>query len=211
MANTGQRMASVPAGGDDRRAADAARARELVEIADDLAADPILTSGEWPDGQAVDTFLEDDRFERILGLYCRAMRLDPLEPAYPWNLASVMSRLGFDDLAVVYLGRAITVARAVGDEEWSDAAAHLAWADAALRAGQDLIAAVALAAAAQSARPGWTTTAALDRMQAELSARQSTAGSLVADVMGALQQLYGRPLDTSGGGGGGGGGRAAGT
>lgn len=158
-------------------------------MADHLAAVPALTSPEWPDDDAIAALLQSDLFERILGLYCRAMRLDPLEPSYPWNLASLMSRLGFHDLAVAYLGRAVAVARAVGDTEWSDAASHLAWADAALRAGQDAVAAVALAGAAQQARPGSGTAATLARLRAQLEDRQSGSTSPVAGLIAALQQL----------------------
>jgi len=40
-------------------------------------------------------------------LYSRAMRLDPDEAAYPWNLASVLNRLGLNDLSLGFMMRAI--------------------------------------------------------------------------------------------------------
>ncbi len=80
-------------------------------------------------------FLRSGDLQRILTLYEQAMGMDPEEPAYPWNLASGLDRLGLHDLALVYIQRAIRVAADVGDDEWSDGHAHLAWADIALNAG----------------------------------------------------------------------------
>jgi tetratricopeptide (TPR) repeat protein len=80
----------------------------------------------------------------VLSLYDKAMDSDPAEPAYPWNLASSLDRLGVSDLAVAYMRRAIRVAEETGDEEWSGADAYLALADIALRAGDSEIAALAI-------------------------------------------------------------------
>jgi hypothetical protein len=54
------------------------------------------------------------------------MELDPEEPAFPWNLASSLSRLGLNALALAYIEEAIRVASETGDSEWADAYAHLA-------------------------------------------------------------------------------------
>lgn len=185
MSSTEQRTGRVPEVVDDRISDGAGRAAEMVEAADALAP-PELWSADWPDDSAVTAFLQTDRFERILGLYCRAIRLDPAEPAYPWNLASLMGRLGFDDLAVAYLGRAIAVAVEVGDQQWSDAAAHLAWADAALRAGQHSIAAVALAGARRSS-PTPATLRTLERLTTDLDKSYPGASAHAADLVDALE------------------------
>jgi tetratricopeptide (TPR) repeat protein len=91
-----------------RAAADSpiAEAVELVNEADRLVFD-ILKPGRWPQRRTVERFLGDDRLERVLLLYLRAMRLDPDEAAYPWNLASVLNRLGLNDLSLGFMTRAI--------------------------------------------------------------------------------------------------------
>ncbi|MEX1265079.1 MAG: hypothetical protein WEE66_14295 [Actinomycetota bacterium] len=80
-------------------------------------------------------------------LYLQAMRLEPQEPSYPWNLASSMGRLGQHHLALAFIEQAITMAHATGDEEWSDTYAHIAWADVAMRAEQWMVTLIALATA----------------------------------------------------------------
>ena len=74
---------------DAARAAEAEPARERAAVADSLADDAdeligqVLAPGRWPTRLTVDRFLVDDRLERVLALYARAMRLDPDEPATP--------------------------------------------------------------------------------------------------------------------------------
>ena len=65
---------------------------------------------------------------------------DASEPAYPWNLASSLDRLGLPDLALVFIRRAIRVAEEADDRDWCGADVHLAWADVALRAGEPEVA-----------------------------------------------------------------------
>jgi hypothetical protein len=74
-------------------------AGRLIDDADALV-DEVLSTGRWPQEKTVDRFLKGDCLERVLSLYERAMRLDPGEPAYPWNLASTLDRLGLSNLAL---------------------------------------------------------------------------------------------------------------
>jgi len=110
-------------------------AAELVATADVLVGEG-LRPGRWPQARTVERFLSDDRLERVIGLYERAMRLDPAEPSYPWNLAATLNRLGLNDLALGYMTRALSVAEEVGDEEWCDADSYLALAELELDAGE---------------------------------------------------------------------------
>ena len=144
MASTGKPKAIVHADAPEPSAEDAAA--ELVREADRLVFD-VLRPGRWPQRRTVERFLVGDRLERVLALYREAMELDPAEPAYPWNLASVLNRLGLHELALSFIERAIRVAQDVGDREWADANAHLAWAEIALNAQQYDVALVALARA----------------------------------------------------------------
>jgi hypothetical protein len=121
-----------------------AEAARLVGEADQLLA-MVLPPGCWPDATTVDRFLREEKLDRVLSLYGRAMRLDPSEPAYPWNLASAMSRLGLNDLALGFMARAIHLAAASGDSEWSGADAHLALAEVAVGAHEPDLALMALA------------------------------------------------------------------
>jgi thioredoxin-like negative regulator of GroEL len=73
------------------------------------------------------------------------MRLDPTEPAYPWNLGSAMNRLGLNDLALGFLTRAIHLAEQRGEREWSGPDAQLALAEVAIDAGEYDLALTALA------------------------------------------------------------------
>jgi len=128
------------------RAANGTSAQLAVRLVDD--ADEILgrylKPGQWPTTRAIRAFREDGDLESVLALYEQAMDRDPAEVAYPWNLASSLDRLGVSDLAVAYMRRAIRVARETGEEDWSDADAHLALADIALRAEDAEIAALAI-------------------------------------------------------------------
>jgi len=134
--------------GATRRTSAAARrqAAGLVEEADRIVTE-VVAPGRWPQRGTVERFLDGDRLPRVLALYTTAMELDPDEPAYPWNLASTLNRLGLNELALAHVERAIRTASAVGDEEWSGAGAHLAWAEIAEQAGQHDVALVALARA----------------------------------------------------------------
>lgn len=132
----------------------AARAEQLVGEADELLADA-LTSGQWPDVKTVDRFLSEGKLDRVLALYGQAIRLDSKEPAYPWNLASALNRLGVNDLALGFIARAIHLAEANGESEWSGADAQLALAEVAIDAGEYDLALTALAhAGADDAKNG---------------------------------------------------------
>ena len=144
MASTGK--PKVAAGAGAPSASVEARAAELVRKADELVY-AVLRPGRWPRRRTVERFLEGDRLERVLALYREAMVLDASEPAYPWNLASTLNRVGLHELALAFVERAIRVAQDVGDDEWADANAHLAWAEIALNARQYDVALVALARA----------------------------------------------------------------
>lgn len=120
-------------------------------------------------------------------MYSRAMRLDPDEPAYPWNLAGILSRLGLNDLALSHIERAIAVATRTGDDEWAGAGSCLAWAETALRAGQEEVALVALARAAKLAKPGSTAESAVKRMVRELARQggdKQPGAALASDLLG---------------------------
>lgn len=113
----------------------AARAEQLVGEADELLVDG-FGPGEWPETQAIERFLSEGKLDRVLALYGQAMRLDPTEPAYPWNLGSAMNRLGLNDLALGFLTRAIHLAGQRGESEWSGPDAQLALAEVAIDAGE---------------------------------------------------------------------------
>jgi len=123
-----------------------AEAAELVGKADELIAE-VLKPGRWPQTRTVERFFKGDRLEQVLSLYGRAMRLDPREAAYPWNLASMLNRLGLNDLALGFMARAIHVAEQAGDEEWSGADAYIAMAEIAIDAEEPDIALTVLARA----------------------------------------------------------------
>lgn len=122
----------------------AAKAEALVGEADELLAD-VLAPGHWPEAKAAERFLSEGKLDRVLALYGQAMRLDPSEPAYPWNLASAMNRLGLNDLALGFMTRAIHLAAAKGEREWSGPDAQLALAEVAIDAGEYDLALTALA------------------------------------------------------------------
>ena len=122
----------------------AAEAENLVGAADELLAEA-LAPGSWPEAEVAERFLTEGKLDRVLALYGQAMRLDPSEPAYPWNLASAINRLGLNDLAIGFMTRAIHLAAAAGESEWSGPDAQLALAEVALDAGEADIALTALA------------------------------------------------------------------
>lgn len=93
----------------------------------------------------MERFLEGNRLEKVLALYSTAMELDPKEPSYPWNLASTLGRLGLNDLALVFIERALRVGREVDPDEWDTAGNYLAWADTAVAAGQYDVALIPIA------------------------------------------------------------------
>ncbi len=111
------------------------QAAQLVDQAEQFI-DEVLGPGQWAEPEMVDRFLSEGPLERALGLYLRAIRLDPLEPAYLWNLASTLSRLGMNEVAFALIARAIRVAEQTGQKEWTGVGEHLALAEAALDAGQ---------------------------------------------------------------------------
>lgn len=106
-----------------------------------------MGAGELPAPEAGDRFLAEGGFARLLALYGEAMRLDPDEPAYPWNFGAALRRLGMSDLALVFISRAVEVSRRTGDDEWLGPAANMAVAEAALDADQPEVALLALARA----------------------------------------------------------------
>jgi tetratricopeptide (TPR) repeat protein len=122
----------------------AAKAEALVGEADELLADA-LEPGQWPEVEVAERFLSEGKLDRVLALYGQAMRLDASEPAYPWNLASAMNRLGLNDLALGFLTRAIHLAEQRGEREWSGPDAQLALAEVAIDAGEYDLALTALA------------------------------------------------------------------
>jgi tetratricopeptide (TPR) repeat protein len=122
----------------------AAKAEALVGEADELLADA-LGPGQWPEAEVAERFLSEGKLDRVLALYGQAMRLDASEPAYPWNLASAMNRLGLNDLALGFLTRAIHLAEQRGEREWSGPDAQLALAEVAIDAGEYDLALTALA------------------------------------------------------------------
>jgi tetratricopeptide (TPR) repeat protein len=130
----------------------ATEAERLVGEADELLADA-LAPGSCPDEETAARFLSEGKLDRVLALYGQAMRLDPGEPAYPWNLASALNRLGLNDLALGFLTRAIHLAAERGESEWSGPDAQLALAEVAIDAGEYDLALTALAHARAEDEP----------------------------------------------------------
>lgn len=121
-----------------------AEAQQLVEQADGLLRE-VLMPACMPDAKAAARFLQEGKLDRVLALYGRAMRLDPGESAYPWNLAAAMSRLGVEDLALPFMARAVQLARRSGEAQWSGPDAELALAELAIDAGDTDLALTSLA------------------------------------------------------------------
>lgn len=141
-----------PEGGDPEAVA---KAEQLVGEADELLG-KALGPGEWPETEVAERFLSEGKLDRVLGLYGQAIRLDPIEPAYPWNLASALNRLGLNDLALGFIARAIHLAKQSGESEWSGPGAQLALAEVAIDAGEYDLALTALAhARADDQRNGY--------------------------------------------------------
>jgi tetratricopeptide (TPR) repeat protein len=107
-------------------------APELVDRAEEIL-ERYVKPGRWPRPRVAKAFRDAGHLEQVLGLYARAIEDEPDEPAYPWNLASSLDRLGLSDLALAYMRRAIRVAEETGDDEWAGADAYLALADIAVR------------------------------------------------------------------------------
>lgn len=176
MASTTERKArnreraAEPSAGDRRAAAD------LVDEADRLVGE-VLAPGRWPQAKTVKRFLAEGRLERLLSLYGRAMALDPTEPAYPWNLSSVLRRLGQLELAQAFLARAIHAGEEQDEPDYCGADAYLALAEIAMDAGDDDQALVAIARARESEQPRPDTEAYAERLQRELSSSKRSGGS----------------------------------
>lgn len=167
MASTAKQTEGARGSITESSAEDIERAVELVNDADRLIFQ-VLRPGRWPQQRTVRRFLEGDRLGRVLALYREAMELDPLEPAYPWNLASTLNRLGLHDLALAHIQRALRVSEAIGDAEWCDGAAHVAWAEIAVNAGQYDVALVALARAKERTESEGIVDPDLDRLLGEI-------------------------------------------
>ena len=150
------------------------KARALVNEADRILTGVLDPTSWQPDSRAIAAFLESPDFERLLGLYLRAMDLDAGEPAYPWNLGSALNRLGRPDLALGLIGRAVKTGEEIGDDEWAGPDGYLLWAETAINAAQDDLAVVAIArAVAQAPDDEETAAAAVTLLRALANARAS--------------------------------------
>jgi hypothetical protein len=132
-----------PAETDPASAAERTRAADAVEEADRILWQ-YTKPGRLPSRADARRFVDDGHLERVLALYVRAMRDDPGEPSYPWNLASSLDRLYLSDLALPFIGRAVRTAHAERDEDFGGAAAHVAWAEVAMNADQPELASLLL-------------------------------------------------------------------
>jgi hypothetical protein len=124
-------------------AADEPVAARSAAEADELIAAVSDASGAARTA-AVDRFLHGGILERVLSLYSQAMWDEPLEPAYPWNLAVSLDRLGLSELALPFMGRAVRAADAEGDHEFGGVHGYIAWAEVAINANQPEFAAALL-------------------------------------------------------------------
>lgn len=159
------------------------KARALVNQADRLLAGALDPTSWQADRRRLAAFLNSEDFERFLGLYLRAMDLDGLEPAYPWNLGSALNRLGRPDLALAFVGRAVKTGEAIGDDEWAGPDGYLLWAETAINAGQDELAFVAIAkAVAQAPDDDETGDAAVGLLKALADARKKRGPARAEDV-----------------------------
>ena len=100
--------------------------------------------GQVPSRATARRFVDEGHLARVLSIYIRAMRDEPDEPSYPWNLASSLDRLYLSDLALPFIGRAVRMAQRQGDEDWGGASAHVAWAEVAINAEEPELASVLL-------------------------------------------------------------------
>ncbi len=153
------------------RAARAA-ARQQVTEAEELLGEGVPPRSSAGHDARVSQFAESEGFEHFLGLYLRAIDLDADEPAYPWNLAAALNRLGRPELALGYIGRAIRVGERLGDDDWSGPDEYLVWAETAINAGQDEVALVAIAKAVEQAPSDQETSDAALRLLRELAERR---------------------------------------
>lgn len=164
-----------------RQAADA-----LVDEADQLVGE-FLESGRWPQAKTVQRFLADGRLERLLSLYGHAMTLDPTEPAYPWNLSSILRRLGQLELAHAFLTRAIHTSHDQGEPEYSGPDAYLALAEIAMDMGDRDQALLAIARAREPGRTRPDTEDYAQRLLREMpSPRRGDDGALLSDLVARL-------------------------
>jgi tetratricopeptide (TPR) repeat protein len=130
----------------------------------------VLPTTRWhADPDSVSEFVGSSDFDRFLGLYLRAMDEDPDEPAYPWNLAAALKRLGRPELALGFIGRAVRVGERLGDRDWAGPDEYLVWAETAIDAGQDEFALVAIAKALEQAPDDQETVEAAMRLLTALT------------------------------------------
>lgn len=127
------------------------RAESFARHAEKVISE-VLGAGRWPRSQTVEKFIESGRLEKVLILYTAAIELDPDEPAYPWNLASTLRRLGLNDLALAFIERAVRVGRRIDPAEWATPGTYLAWADVAIDAEQYEVALIPIARALKENR-----------------------------------------------------------
>ena len=162
-------------------------AKELVREADAILGG-VLRPGVHPRRSTIARFESSGGLERVLSLYLYAMRLDPEEPSYPWNLATSMARLGHYHLALAFIEKAIAVANATDDPEWADVYAHIAWAVVAMRAEQWQVALIALATASRLATDD-ETTRDVARLKAKIAERSSRTPNGNAHLLNELASL----------------------
>jgi tetratricopeptide (TPR) repeat protein len=165
----------------NRRAAGA-----LVDEADQLVGE-FLEPGRWPQAKTVARFLADGRLERLLSLYGQAMALDPTEPAYPWNLSSVLRRLGQLELAQAFMTRAIHAGEDQDEPEYCGADAYLALAEITMDMGDSDQAFVAIARAREPGRARPDTEDYAQRLLRELaSPKRGDGGAPLSDLLARL-------------------------
>ena len=123
-----------------------------------------------------------------MSLYGRAIRLDPSEPAYPWNLSSALTRLDQNELALGYLLTAIGTGERVREEGFCDAGAYLALAETALNMGADDLALVAIARARELDGPDGNLANHAQRLLADIRS-SSTEEEPVATLVRLLERL----------------------
>lgn len=185
MAFTTEHKDGSPERRGEPTAADRRAAAELVDEADRLVAD-VLVPGEWPESETVERFMAEGRLERLLSLYARAMALDSSEPAYPWNLSSVLRRLGQLELSHAYLTRAIRLGEEQGDSDYAGADAYLALAEISIDSGDEDQALVALARAREAAGGREDVKAHSEELLVELSGPGHRGGRPLAELLAQL-------------------------
>jgi tetratricopeptide (TPR) repeat protein len=181
VASTTERKARSRGNPSSRSGGGRRRAAELVDEADRLVGE-YLEPGRWPHAKTVDRFLADGGLERLLSLYGQAMALDQSEPAYPWNLASTLRRLGQLELAAAFLKRAIHLGDEQGESDYSGAGAYLALAEIALERGDADEALVAIARAREPGRARPDTEAHAERLLHDLK-RHDNGGTPLAELL----------------------------